>query len=337
MAKRRLTDSQLQRIQQAHERRRRRAGQRADQQAEALTDSGLGPAQWGMVIANYGPALIIEDRDGALYRCTVRQHLGALVCGDHVIWQAAGADEGVVIALEHRRSLLTRPDYSGRLKPVAANLDEVAVVAAPRPELNEFLIDRYLVTIAAMGVEALLVLNKIDLLDAENLAAITARLASYRRIGYPVLHASTRSAHGLEALRTRLAGHTTLLVGQSGVGKSSLIKALLPHREIRIQALSKVTGLGAHTTTTATLYHLPAGGDLIDSPGVRSFELGELHLANLQRGFIEFAAYLGRCKFSDCRHTVEPDCALIDAVQKGEIDPRRLASYHQLKASLQRQ
>jgi len=337
MAKRRLTDRQLKQIQQAHERRRRQAGQHPGPTAAALTDFSLGPAQWGLVIANYGPTLIVEDQEGALYRCTVRQHLGALVCGDHVIWQAAGADEGVVIALEHRRSLLTRPDYSGRLKPVAANLDEVAIVVAPRPELDEFLIDRYLVAITAMGVDALLVLNKIDLLAAEKRVAITARLANYHRIGYPVLLASTRSAQGLEALCARLAGHTTLLAGQSGVGKSSLVKALLPHRDIRIRALSAVTGLGAHTTTTATLYHLPAGGDLIDTPGVRSFELGELKSADFEQGFIEFAPYLGRCRFADCRHTVEPGCALIDAVQKGEIDPRRLASYHQLKASRPRQ
>ena len=149
-----------------------------------------------------------------------------------------------------------------------------------------------------------------------------------------MLYASSRSSQGLEPLRQRLIGHTTILLGQSGVGKSSLIKALLPHRDIRIQALSQATGLGTHTTTTSALYHLPDGGDLIDSPGVRSFELSELHRVDLEHGFVEFGPYLGRCKFSNCSHRVEPGCALLAAVAEGKIDARRLRSYHQLRDSL---
>ena len=333
MAKRRLTERQTKRIQRIQEQRRQRAAGRALRHVEALSETGLGPEQCGLVIANYGPALIVEDNQGALQHCAVRQNLGTLVCGDRVIWQTSGSAEGVVIALEERRSLLSRPDYSGRLKPLAANLDQVAVVVAPRPGLNEFLIDRYLVAIAAIDVAALLVVNKIDLLDAAALRAIEARLSTYHRIGYPILFASSRSAHGLDELCARLKGHTSILVGQSGVGKSSLIQTLLPDREIRIQALSETTGLGIHTTTTSALYHLPSGGDLIDSPGVRSFELGELHPDDLQRGFVEFVPYLGQCKFSNCSHTVEPGCALLAAVEQGEIEPRRLESYHQIKDS----
>ena len=335
MSGRRLNRRQIERIKQLHEKRRQKAARRASQHAEELLGQGsLGIEQTGLVIANYGPTLIVEDNNGALRRCALRQNLGVAVCGDRVVWQTSGAGEGVVTAIEARRSLLSRPDYSNRLKPLAANLDQVAVVVAPRPALNEYLIDRYLIAVTTIDVTALLVLNKIDILDADELAELEARLATYRRIGYPLLYASTRAAHGLDALRERLKQRTSILVGQSGVGKSSLIKALLPDREIRIQALSQATGHGTHTTTTSTLYHLPNGGDLIDSPGVRSFELGKLEPAALERGFIEFVPYLGQCKFSNCSHRTEPECAILAAVNQGQIDERRLQSYHQIRESL---
>lgn len=330
LAGRRLSQRQKRHIQHAHDRRRARAAQGA----KALDETGLGPERTGLVITHYGAALIVEDSEGELYHCTVRQNLGQLACGDQVVWQASGVQQGVVVAVSGRRSLLTRRDYSGQPRPVASNLDAVAVVLAPLPELSEYLIDRYLVAIAAIGVQGLLVLNKVDLLDVPALAALCGRLAPYREIGYSVLLASSRTEHGLEALRSWLRGRTSLLAGQSGVGKSSLIKALLPDRDIRIQAVSAATGHGTHTTSASTLYHLPDGGDLIDSPGVRSFELGEISLNDLDRGFPELAAYLGHCRFSDCRHDVEPDCALRAAVMQGEISSRRLESYRQLRVTL---
>jgi len=330
MASRRLTRRQQARIQRQQDHRRDRAGQTG----RAPDEAGLGPERTGLVIANYGPALIVEDGEGRLYRCAVRQNLGRLACGDRVVWQASGAEDGVVVAVAERRSLLTRPDYSGQPRPVAANLDAVAVVLAPEPEPSEYLIDRYLVAIATAGARGLLVLNKLDLLDEPGLALLAERLEPYRRIGYPLLLASSHTAHGLDALHAWLGGRTSLLVGQSGVGKSSLIKALLPDREIRIQAVSAATGHGTHTTTTSTLYHLPEGGDLIDTPGVRSFELGDVSPDELDRGFVDIAPHLGRCRFSDCRHQTEPDCALRAAVARGEIAPRRLDSYLQLRAAL---
>lgn len=329
-ASRRLTQRQQARIQHAQDRRRQRiapAGPEPD-------DAALGPEQSGLVITVYGRSLVVEAEHGELHRCAVRQNLGRLACGDRVIWQASSAGAGVVTAVAERRSLLTRPDYRGQPRPVAANLDAVAVVLAPFPELSEPLIDRYLTAITAIGVQGLLVLNKVDLLDASALVAFTARLEPYRRIGYPILLASSQTSHGLDALQTWLCGRTSLLAGQSGVGKSSLIKALLPERDIRIQAVSAATGLGAHTTSASTLYHLPGGGDLIDSPGVRSFELGEMKSVDLERGFPELAPYLGRCRFSNCLHDIEPDCALKAAVMTGEIASQRLESYRQLRAAL---
>lgn len=330
MAGRRLTQRQQARIQHLQDRRRQQAGQSAPEADEAR----LGPAQTGLALTNHGATLIVEAATGQLYRCRVRQNLGRLACGDRVIWQASGPEEGVVTAVDERRSLLTRLDYYGQPRPVAANLDAVAVVVAPEPELSEELIDRYLVAITTIGVQGLLVLNKTDLLAPAELEAMSARLDVYRQLGYPLLPASSCSRHGLDALRAWLCGRTSLLVGQSGVGKSSLIQALLPDREIRIQALSAATGHGAHTTSASTLYHLPDGGDLIDTPGVRSFELGEIRWHDLDRGFPELAPYLGRCRFSDCLHHNEPDCALREAVERGEVAPRRLDSYRQLRATL---
>ena len=331
MTQRRLTERQRERIQRLQDQRRERAGRRLD----ALDRAGLGPEQMGLIIAHHGQTSIVETDDRRLYRCVARQNLGRLACGDRVIWQASGAEEGVIVALGERRSLLARPDASGQARPVAANLDAVVVVLAPEPTHSEDLIDRYLVAIAAIGVPGLLVLNKRDLLDASALAVLHQQLEPYRRIGYPLLLTSSHTAHGLDELRAGLRDRVSLLVGQSGVGKSSLIKALLPDREIRIQALSALTGQGVHTTTTSMLYHLPDGGDLIDTPGVRGFELGEISLDDLDRGFPDLAPYLGRCRFADCRHEVEPGCAVRDAAARGEIAPRRLGSYRRLRAALQ--
>ncbi|MBL8260555.1 MAG: small ribosomal subunit biogenesis GTPase RsgA [Candidatus Competibacteraceae bacterium] len=328
---RRLTDRQKGRIGRLQERRRAQA----DQKLAASAEGGLGLEQHGLILTHYGQSLVVEDSDGRLQRCAARQNLGPLACGDRVIWQASSVGDGVVVAVGERRSLLTRPDYNGQPRPVAANLDAVAVVLAPTPEPSEYLIDRYLVAIAATGARGLLVLNKTDLLDPAALAALAERLEPYGRIGYPLLLASSRTARGLDALRDWLRGRVSLLVGQSGVGKSSLIKALLPDREIRIQAVSAATGHGTHTTSASTLYHLPGGGDLIDTPGVRSFELGEISSEHLERGFPELTPYLGRCRFADCRHETEPDCALRAAVADGAVASRRLESYRRLKTELE--
>ena len=335
MAKRRLSRRQIARIKELRQQRRTRHAERAERAAQNSDSSALGPTQSGLVITNFGPALIVEDRAEQLYRCSARQNLGPIVSGDRVLWQASSAESGVVIDIEPRRSLLARPDYHHQIKPLAANLDLIIVVCAPRPEPSEFLIDRYLVAITVVGAKALLLLNKADLLSSADLAQFQHRFATYQTIGYPLLAVSSRNAQGLDALQRQLQQHTSILVGQSGVGKSSLVKTLLPELDIRTRALSSVTGLGTHTTSRTTLYHLPKGGDLIDSPGVRNFEPAITTLEALQQGFIEFAPYLGRCRFSNCNHTVEPDCALQTAVQTGHIDSRRLESFQQIKAALQ--
>ncbi len=329
MAKRRLTGQQVRRIQQSRAARREAARHRIDRRLDA--GDGLGPETPGVVITSFGHTLVVECDDGTLHRCVARRTLDTPVCGDRVFWQASTETEGVIVALEHRRSILARPDHSGRSKPLAVNIDRVLVVIAPRPEPSEALVDRYLAAVAAMGVEALLVINKTDLLQDAVSNTLTERIAVYERIGYRLLRVSTKRGEGLTTLSEAMRRGTSILLGQSGVGKSSLVKALLPHREIAIRAISQTTGLGTHTTTNATLYHLDTGGGLIDSPGVRGFEPA-LTADQVANGYRELAAFLGHCRFSNCSHTVEPQCALKQAVEAGTVDRRRFASFLELQA-----
>ncbi|HEC16207.1 MAG TPA: small ribosomal subunit biogenesis GTPase RsgA [Sedimenticola sp.] len=323
MARRRLTQRQQERIRKIQEQRRRRLAQQAE---KALDQADARPRQ-GLVITRHGRNLMVADAEGGLHYCLWRQNLGHIVCGDRVVWQATGDKRGIVTALLERDSVLARPDYSGREKPLAANISQLVIVLAPRPEPSEYLLDQYLVTAETIGVNALIAFNKMDLPDETGKKALNQRFSLYEAIGYPLVHISAKFEHGLGPLVERLKGETSILVGQSGVGKSSLIKALLPDQDIQIGRLSNATGLGRHTTSATTCYTLPTGGRLIDSPGVRSFRLVELSLDQLEQGFREFRPFLGHCKFSDCRHREEPGCALRAAVEAGKIDQRRLDNF----------
>jgi ribosome biogenesis GTPase len=203
-------------------------------------------------------------------------------------------------------------------------------VAAPQPAHDAFLIDRYLVAAELAGATPLVVINKSDLLDPQSADAPGDALREYAAIGYGTLLTSVREDSGIDKLAQILVNRTSILVGQSGVGKSSLINRLLPELDIQIGKLSDASGQGRHTTTATTLYHLPQGGNLIDSPGVRDFRLGETAPADLAHGYREFRPYLGLCRFQDCRHLSEPGCAVKAAMRKGVISERRLASYTQL-------
>jgi ribosome biogenesis GTPase len=338
MAKRKLSGQQLQRIQRSQ----RASAARVDSAAES-DDRELGAEQPGLVIAHYGRQVEVEalagPTAGRIHRCHLRTNLTVLVTGDRVVWRpelkADGDGQratGVVVAGLERRSLLARPDsHAGVPKPVAANIDYIAIVIAAEPEPFANLIDRYLVAAEATGITPLLVLNKTDLLHAGNQPRIDALLAGYTAIGYRVLRAAARQQHGLDQLQTVLRDATGVFVGQSGVGKSSLIGALLPGLDIRVGALSQGEAKGRHTTTTARLFHLPGGGDLIDSPGIREFGLGHLSPAEIEQGFIEFRPWLGRCRFRDCRHRLEPGCALLEAAAAGHISAARMHSYRAIR------
>lgn len=286
--------------------------------------------QEGLVIAHFGRDLVVEDAQGCLYLCSARRKLGRIVCGDRVHWQPSGPQQGVVTELIPRKSLLARPDPRGEERPLAANVDQLVIVCAPEPPLSEALIDRYLVVAELIGAHALLLVNKCDLLAPAARAHLQERLQAFVQLGYPVLFTSTRAPAQADALAAQLNGRTSILVGQSGVGKSSLVRLLLPDAQIRIGQLSAASGLGKHTTTETTLYHLPGGGDLIDSPGVRDFQLWQATPEDLQRGFRELGRYAGQCRFLDCRHNGEPGCAIADAAERAEVDARRLSSYRSL-------
>jgi len=296
----------------------------------ASTDSTDALSRSGLVIVNYGKNLLMEDAAGELFLCSSRRGIGAPVCGDRVRWLRSGDSAGVVEAIEERRTLLARAAGNSHSKPLAANIDQVIIEAATEPAFDTFLIDKYTIAAELAGTTPLIVINKCDLLTEEVRRDIDALLEEYRAIGYRCLFTSAKQNTGIEVFRAELAQRTSILVGQSGVGKSSLIKRLLPALDITTGKLSAASGQGKHTTTATTLYHLPGGGSLIDSPGVRDFHLGKVDPARLGTGFREFHPWLGQCRFRNCLHRDEPDCALDNALAEGHISARRMETYRRL-------
>jgi ribosome biogenesis GTPase / thiamine phosphate phosphatase len=319
MSKRKITKQQQRQIASTQQRR---------------IQSVTGTQQQGLVIARYGKKAMVEAGDTSIHQCALRQHLGYIVAGDQVVWHATQADEGVITALLPRKSELTKPITHNIFKPVAANINQVIIVVAPQPPLSTLLLDSYLVACHTLQLSPIILVNKYDLLSDDD--DTTQAMKVYTRLPYPVLYTSTSTPHGLDHLHQTLQQHTSVFVGQSGVGKSSLIVSLLPHEDIVVGALSATQAHGRHTTSSSRLYHLPTGGDLIDSPGVREFGLWHMPAAQIAKGFVEFTPWLGKCKFSDCQHQQEPGCAIIQAMQQGDIHPARVANYHRLVAQYQR-
>lgn len=338
MSKRKLNRRQQWRIDKIHKERASRVSRKDQEIDEQLSAGELGAEQEGQIIAHYGRQVDVEgtagESRGKVHRCYMRANIDALVTGDKVVWRPGPDNDGVVVARLDRFNALMRPDTRGQLKPVAANIDYIVIVFAPEPYAHANLIDRYIVAAESTGIEPVLLLNKTDLLNADNAPRLLEMAERYQQIGYKVLTASTVEEDGLTVLNQLLDNKVSVFVGQSGVGKSSLVNVLLPGINLRVGELSEQTRKGMHTTTTAMLFHLPDGGDLIDSPGIREFGLWHIDERQVAEGFREFDGLLGACKFRDCRHRQEPGCALRDALEAGDISPERFESYHRIIDSL---
>jgi ribosome biogenesis GTPase len=278
----------------------------------------------GLIIAAYGRHYLAELPDGEILECVPRGKKSDVACGDTVEIVRTSADQAVIDNITPRSTLLYRSD-AFKQKIIAANVTQIIVVVATEPSFNDELLARCLIAAHDQGLDTLIVLNKCDL---PQIAAARAQLAPYGKIGYRVLELSAKQ--DVAPLLPYLQGHTSVLVGQSGMGKSTLINALIPDALAATREISTVLDSGKHTTTHARLYHLNANSNLIDCPGVQLFGLHHLDFAAIERSFPEFLPFLGQCRFANCSHSHEPDCAIRKATDAGKIDIRRLKLFQQI-------
>lgn len=309
MARRRLSHHQKKRI---------------DDAQQALT-SAKDSHQEGLVISHHGGKIIVEQEDSSLATCAVKSNLGSIVCGDRVIFEETAENEFRVLAVKPRDNLLQRLDGFGHIKSVAANITQLLICLAVKPEPNIYLLDQYLLSAEQQRIEPVIVLNKIELLDSVedpyDLDSI------YAQIGYRVIKISVKERLGLDQLKSVLDQNTTVLSGVSGVGKSSITSELLPETYIKIAEISSANEEGRHTTRTSRLYHLPNNGQLIDTPGVRGFNPLLDPTQSISAGFLEIDKYSADCRFANCKHINEPKCAVVEAVKNAQIADSRYQHY----------
>jgi ribosome biogenesis GTPase / thiamine phosphate phosphatase len=278
----------------------------------------------GRIVASYGRRFLVELPDSTTLDCVTRARRGSLACGDRVTVASRGPGQGVIESVAPRSTLLYRSDHA-RHKLVAANVTQIVVVVAPVPSFHEDLVNRCLAAAEHGGMAALIALNKDDLPQA---AAALRAVEPYSRLGYRVVSLSAK--RDLGPLAVHLKSRVSVLVGQSGMGKSTIVNGLIPEAAVRVAEVSAALDSGRHTTTHARLYHLDAASDIIDSPGMQEFGLHHLDESELAHAFVEFREWLGQCRFRDCRHLVEPGCAIAAARERGEISGGRLESYRGL-------
>lgn len=282
----------------------------------------------GQVVAAYGKRYDVELQPGRVVDCVTRGKKTDVACGDWVDIQLTADTQGVIEEIHPRSSLLYRSS-AYRSKMLAANATQAVIVLATVPSFYEELLNRCLIAAEAADIKPLIVLNKCDVGDSAN---ALEQLKLYSTLGYMVQPLSAKQ--DISPLASRLRGHTNILVGQSGMGKSTIVNALLPDKSVRTQEVSEVLDSGKHTTTAAHLYHIDKDTQLIDSPGMQEFGLYHLDIEDLEHAFVEFRPFLGKCRFANCRHLKEPDCAIAQAVEAHEISPLRLEYYQTLAEEL---
>lgn len=280
----------------------------------------------GLVISHHGGAILVETSDAQLIECKVKSNLGVIVCGDRVICEDTGNHDFRVVAIRPRENLLQRVDGSGKTRSVAANLSQLMICLAVKPEPNLFLLDQYLLSAEQQKIRPVIVLNKIDLLSTPDHDAYKLK-SIYSPLGYTVIFTSAKFGQNFDQLKFLFDRQTTVLSGVSGVGKSSITRTLLPDIEIKIADISEANEEGRHTTRTSRLYHLPNNGHLIDTPGIRGFNPLVDASQRISTGFREISERAVHCRFGNCRHGNEPGCAVIHAVSDGEIVESRYQHY----------
>ncbi len=344
MGDRKLNRRQTWRAEKIKQAKSERANKKERDLTRQVQSGELSSEQLGLVICRYSKHFEVEalegEDSGVIHQCVARASSRSIVAGDKVVWRSGSDKTGVIESRHERISILERPDNFGRLKPVAANIDQMLIVIACEPSPQPNLIDRYLVAAELMNVRPIIVLNKADLLPTSTeKEAIATLLDEYKQLSYETVQiiSSRHQEPQLKSLVDLISQRTSIVVGQSGVGKSSLINTLLPEANLEIGDLSKLTREGTHTTTQAKLFHLPQGGQLVDSPGIRDFSLWHIDTQQLQLGFLEIANLSGQCRFRDCKHENEPNCAILNGVSEGKISQRRFTSYVRIKDAIAEQ
>lgn len=307
---------------------------------KSINESSLGPIIEGTVVSRYGKQVDIEENSTReIVRCYIRRTIDSITTGDAVLFrkdiQHGDNQNGLVETVRPRISLLSRPDYYDGLKPIVANVTKILVVSAKEPEFSTNILDRYLIACEQAKLKPIIIINKCDLFIDEELQDLNRILSTYQKLGYQTLLVSSKNGTGVDDLKNLVKNETTVLVGQSGVGKTSLLNVLVPNASASTNSISETSGLGQHTTTNTKLYHLPESGIIIDSPGVREFALWHLTDEEVTKSYREFAPYLGCCKFRDCKHKTDPGCALVEAVKNGEIADFRFQNYQRIIESMQ--
>ena len=312
-----LTRKQKWRIDKVQSEKIARADKAASKAESELDDE---KEYQGIVITRYGQRQLVEDENGIVFQSVSRQNIGFSVAGDKVLFQKTKHDDAIVTAIYPRDNELKRQD-----KLIAANIDQLWLVVAIEPHYEFELIDRYLIMAENSNLPIGIIVNKIEL--SSNKSKTENDFLNYQSLGYDVHFLSVKKQINLDFFKEQLINKSHIFLGQSGVGKSSLINSLIPDLQLRVNEISSKSKLGKHTTTNTTIYHIPSGGDLIDSPGVREFQLDSLTELEIKSGFKEFRALSDACRFRDCRHINEPNCAVKESLDQGKINPNRYQSY----------